>query len=96
MNFNYQNLFDLYLTSKQVLNSSKNKEFKTLTKQAKLIFNKMNNSDQVVDRKTSSTALEKSKVLLGVEGGPSASSESMNPLGTSKNPALSCEDVKTK
>lgn len=96
MNFSYKNLFELYLKSKKVLNSSKSKEFKTLGKQVKLIFNKMNNSDQTVDKKTSNTALEKSKVLLGVEGGGGGSDEALNPLGTSKNPALGCEDVKTK
>jgi len=80
-----------------VLQSSKAKEFKTLAKQVKLIFNKMNNSDQTVDRKLSENSLEKSRVLLGVSDvGGISSDEALNPLGTSKNPALSCEDVKTK
>jgi len=55
----------------------------------------MNSTDQTVDRKTSNTSLEKSKVLLGVSDGVS-NEESLNPLGTSKNPALSCEDIKNK
>lgn len=57
----------------------------------------MNNTDQTVDRKSSNTALEKSKVLLGLSDvGGISSDEALNPLGTSKNPALSCEDVKSK
>jgi len=57
----------------------------------------MNSTDQTVDRKASNTSLEKSKVLLGVSDvGGISSDESLNPLGTSKNPATSCEDVKSK
>jgi hypothetical protein len=96
MRFQYSNIYETFMKSKESIMNSKNKEFKTLEKQSKLLLNKMSNSEFMIDKKSSNISLEKTKVLLNVSDSDSNDGDVLNPLGTSKNPGLSCEDIKSK
>jgi len=86
-------MFKTYIKSAHELNKAKAKQFAELKKQLDRQFQHFTGIESTIDRKMSEVEGEKSKVLAGR---PKDDEEQLNPIGTSKNPAISCEDIKNK
>lgn len=92
LDFNYNALYSKYKDAITILSQSKNKNFQSLLKQLKLFKNNLELFYQLLETKYINVQNEKSKFGSSTQ----ENNVEYNPLGTSKNPALSCEDIKTK
>jgi len=86
-------MFKTFLKSNSELNSAKSKSFEELKKQLNRQYEHFTGTESTLDRKMSEVEQDKARVLNGKQ---KDDEEQLNPIGTSKNPAMSCEDVKNK
>lgn len=86
-------MFKTFLKSVSELNLAKANSFGELKKQFERQFQHFTGIETTIDRKMSEIEADKAKVLAGKQ---KDDEEQLNPIGTSKNPAISCEDIKSK
>lgn len=86
-------MFKTFVKSNNELNVAKAKSFSELKKQLNRQYEHFTGTESTIDRKMSEVEQDKARVL---NGKMQDDEEQLNPIGTSKNPAMSCEDVKSK